>query len=342
MSSFSSSLPTSRRPDPHDAPALRWGILGTGWIADKFHTSLRHTGQEVVAVGSRSDESAQAFAEGRGVRAHGTYEALAADPEVDAIYVATPHPQHRENALLAIEAGKHVLVEKPFAINAAQSQEIADAARAAGVFAMEALWSRLLPKWDVIAQLVADGALGEIRGVYSDHGENFAPDHRIKKPELAGGAMLDMGLYDVAFTDMVLGSAPAEVAATGWRGPSGVVENIGASLLYDGGATSIFHTSTDAVLPVRASISGSSASIVVETPFFMPGPFTLTDFAGHELRYDEERVAHEALYVSAVEAARCIGEGLTESPALPLDGSIRRLALMDRIREACGDRFVME
>lgn len=154
--------------------------------------------------------------------------------------------------------------------------------------------------------------------------------------------MLDMGLYDVAFTDMILGAEPEQVAATGWRGPSGVVENIGASLLYDGGATSIFHTSTDAVLPVRASVSGTRASIVVDTPFFMPGSFVVTDFAGHELRYDEEPVGHEALYVSAVEAARCIGSGLTESPALPLDGSVRRLALMDRIREACGDRFVME
>lgn len=296
MSSFPAALPRSRRPDPHDAPSLRWGILGTGWIADKFHASLRHTTQQVTAVGSRSDASAQAFAEPRGIaRAHGSYEALVADPEVDVIYVATPHPQHRDNAVLAIDAGKHVIVEKPFAINAAQSREIADAARSAGVFAMEALWSRLLPKWDVISQVVADGVLGEIRGAYSDHGEHFAADHRIKDPALAGGAMLDMGLYDVAFTDMILGAEPEQVAATGWRGPSGVVENIGASLLYDGGATSIFHTSTDAVLPVRASVSGTRASIVVDTPFFMPGSFVVTDFAGHELRYDEEPVGHEAL-----------------------------------------------
>ena len=216
MSSFPTSLPVSRRPDPHDAPALRWGILGTGWIADKFHASLRHTNQRVVAVGSRSEESARAFSEARGIaRAHGTYEALAADPDVDVVYVATPHPQHRDNAVLAIESGKHALVEKPFAINTTQSREIADAARGAGVFAMEALWSRLLPKWDVIGQLVRDGAIGDVRGVYSDHGERFAADHRIKRPELAGGAMLDMGLYDVAFTDMILGPDPDDIAATG-------------------------------------------------------------------------------------------------------------------------------
>ncbi len=343
MSTFPAVLPASRRPDPMDAPALRWGILGTGWIADRFTAALAHTGQRVAAVASRSADKAQAFASARGIpRGYGSYADLVADPGVDIVYVATPHPQHRENALLSIAAGKPVVVEKPFAINAAQAREIAEAAQAAGVFAMEALWSFLLPKWDVLAQLIADGALGQVRAVHSDHGEVFAGDHRIKDPALAGGAMLDMGLYDVALIDFVLGSTPQQVVATGWRGPSGVVEDIGASMVWPDGRTAVFHTSTTARLPIRAAVAGTEATVVLDDPFFMPGPFTLTDMAGRELRYDEPRIRHEALYVSAVEAARCIGEGRTQSPALPLAGSVGRLALMDAVRAGCGDRFVME
>ena len=170
---FPAAMPTSRVPDPLAAPSLRWGILGTGWIAERFVAALhRHTRQRVVAVGSRSVASAKDFAERTGVgRAHGAYADLAADPEVDVVYVATPHNHHRAHALLALDAGKHVLVEKPIGLSAAEAQEIADRAAERGVFCAEAMWTFFLPRYDVVRQLLDDGVLGEVRTVLADHGE---------------------------------------------------------------------------------------------------------------------------------------------------------------------------
>jgi predicted dehydrogenase len=211
---FPSALPASRLPDPLAAPVLRWGILGTGWIAERFVASLeRHTRQRVVAVGSRSPASAKEFAERTGIaRAHGSYGDLVADPEVDVVYVATPHNHHRAHALLALDAGKHVLVEKPIGLSAAEAQEVA--ARARGVFCAEAMWTFFLPRYDVVRQLLDDGVLGEVRTVLADHGEWFPATHRILRQDLAGGALLDLGTYPVALANWVLGE-PEEVLAIG-------------------------------------------------------------------------------------------------------------------------------
>jgi predicted dehydrogenase len=186
---FPSTLPEPRTPDPRTAPALRWGVLGTGWIAERFTSAVhRHTAQRVVAVGSRSQGSARAFAEQVGAaRAHPSYADLVSDPEVDVVYVATPHHLHAEHALLAIDAGKHVLVEKPFTLDAASAREVAAAAAARGVFCAEALWTLFLPRYDVVRQLLADSALGDLQTVLADHAEWFGPEHRIQRPELAGG-----------------------------------------------------------------------------------------------------------------------------------------------------------
>jgi hypothetical protein len=177
---------------------VRWGILGTGGIASTFASDLRLTESGVVtAVGSRSQASADRFAdefdiEGR----HPSYEALVADPAVDVVYVATPHPMHRDNAILALRAGKPVLVEKPFAMNAAEAIDIVEVAREQGLFAMEAMWTRFLPHIAVVRDWLAQGALGEIVTVTADHGQWFAedPGFRLFAPELGGGALLDLGV----------------------------------------------------------------------------------------------------------------------------------------------------
>jgi predicted dehydrogenase len=195
---FPRTFPASRVPDPMAAPALRWGVLGTGWIAERFTGSLRrNTRQQVVAVGSRSVASAKEFADRAGIgRAHGSYADLVADPEVDIVYVATPHNFHHEHALLALDAGKHVLVEKPIALNAAQATEVAARAAERGVYCAEALWTFYLPSYDVIRQLLDDGVLGDVRTVLADHGEWFPETHRILRHDLAGGALLDRGGRD--------------------------------------------------------------------------------------------------------------------------------------------------
>ncbi|MDE3027189.1 MAG: Gfo/Idh/MocA family oxidoreductase, partial [Paracoccaceae bacterium] len=220
---FPSNLPAPRTPDPMQAPPLRWGILGTGWIADQFCRSVAaHTRQVLAAVGSRSLESARAFAEGQGIpRAHGSYEDLVADPEVDVIYVATPHNFHHAHVLLALNAGKHVLVEKPMALNHAQAAEMVALARSKGLFFAEALWTYFLPKFDVVDQLLADGILGEIRSVYTEYGEYLPPDHRLFDPRLAGGPLLDLGTYPVSFITRLMG-VPERVVGLAQPDPSGV------------------------------------------------------------------------------------------------------------------------
>ena len=181
------TLPAPRTPDPADAPPLRWGILAPGGIANTFVEALhRFTRQRAVAVGSRSLDRAQAFADRHGIeRAHTSYEQLVAD-DIDAVYIASPHSHHREHALLAIAAGKHVLVEKAFTRTASEAQDVVDAARAAGVTAVEAMWTRFLPTTDIVRQLLADGALGTLESFAADHGQWFPddPDFRLVTHQL--------------------------------------------------------------------------------------------------------------------------------------------------------------
>ena len=189
MTSFPRALPAARTPPSEAAPALRWGVLGTGWIAERFVASLqRHTRQQLLAVGSRDAGRSAAFAGRHGLpRAYGSYEELVADPDVDVVYVATPHPAHHSCARLALEAGKHTLVEKPLALNAAQATEIAQLAADHGRFCAEALWTFFLPKFNIVRQLLADGVLGEVRTVQADHGEHFTADTASSGPTWPAG-----------------------------------------------------------------------------------------------------------------------------------------------------------
>lgn len=343
--SFPSAFPASRLPDPMAAPALRWGILGTGWIAERFVASLRrYTQQQVVAVGSRSIASAEDFADKVGVgRAHGSYADLVADPEVDVVYVATPHNFHHTHALLALDAGKNVLVEKPIALNAAQASEIAERAAQQGVYCAEALWTFYLPSYDVIRQLLDDGVLGDVRTVLADHGEWFPDTHRILRHDLAGGALLDLGTYPLALAAWVLGE-PDQIAAIGQDVPGGEVHGqVSAVLRHPGGAQSAINTTIMADTPNRAVVAGTGATLVTDGPFFFPGDLTLTS-AGKEstIHYIEPAIGHEGLYVTAVEAARRITAGETETPLRPLADSVATLRVVDEVRRQIGVTFLEE
>src|SRR5690242_9627571 len=218
--SFPQALPAPRIPDPMDAPPLRWGVLGTGWIAQRFCDAMvRHTRQRVYAVGSRTREGAHAFADAfvarnTGVRTgqpierpatYGSYEALVADADVDVVYVATPHHLHLPHARLALEAGRATVVEKPMGLSRSEVDELEALASARGLFLMEALWSAYLPKFDVVRQLLDDGALGTVHSVQADLGEHFAPDHRIMRADLFGGPRYDLLTYPLWFARWVLG-----------------------------------------------------------------------------------------------------------------------------------------
>lgn len=180
----------------------RWGILATGFIAGLFVSDLKQNGHTVSAVGSHSQAAADAFAARFDIpHAHASYEALVADPDVDIVYVATPHPYHLEHATLALNAGKHTLIEKPITVNAAQAQQIVDLAADKGLLVLEAMWTRFLPMMARIREVIAAGTLGDVRTLIVDHTQDLPDDpaHRINALELGGGALLDLGIYPVSF-----------------------------------------------------------------------------------------------------------------------------------------------
>ena len=340
MTGFPESLPSARTPDPRSAPTLRWGVMGTGWIANRFVAALvRHSSQEVAAVGSRGIASAKTFADRFGIaRSHGSYQDLVSDPGLDVVYIATPHNVHLPCALMALEAGKHTLVEKPLALNAAQAVEVAEFAGRRGLFCMEAYWTAFLPKFDVLRQLLAAGVLGDVSAVTADHGEWFQVSHRIHRIELAGGPMLDLGTYLVSLVVDVMG-APDNVLARGVRAATGVNGQT-AMILSRGARQAVVHTTILANTPTAATIAGTQATIAIDGPFYEPGSFTLTaSDASGSLRYDEPRVRHEALHFQAAEVARRIHAGETSSPIRPLSVSIEVLRVMDEARRQTGDRF---
>jgi predicted dehydrogenase len=341
MPSFPRTLPAARTPPSAAAPALGWGVLGTGWIADRFIRSLqRHTRQHVLAVGSRDPGRSTAFAARHGLlRGYGSYQELVADPGIDVVYVATPHPAHHPCATLALEAGKHVLVEKPLALNAAQAAEIARLAADRGRFCMEALWTFFLPKFDVVRQLLDAGALGEIRTVQAEYGEHFTAGHRILRPDLAGGPLLDLGTYPVSLATWVLGP-PERVLAAGQPHAAGVNGQAAVILCDPDGNQAVLHTTLLSNTPTAATIAGSHGTLTLPGPFYQPGDLLLTSADGHQrLTFTEPRTAHDALYFEAAEVARCIAAGRLESPIRPLGGSITTLEVMDEIRGQLGIRF---
>jgi predicted dehydrogenase len=341
MSDFPSELPASRVPDPRTAPALRWGILAPGGIAGQFVDAVgKHTAQRVVAVGSRSLGRAEAFAARFGIEAaYGSYDALLADPDVDVVYVASPHSEHYAHALAAIAAGKHVLVEKAFTRNRAEAAEVVAAAGAAGVAVQEAMWTRFLPHMDVVRQLVADGVLGDVSTVTADHGQYFAdvdPAHRLLNPNLAGGALLDLGIYPVSFASFVMG-APESVTARGSLTATGVDAQISV-ILENGGVQAALNTTLLAQTPTVATISGSRARVEIAGPFYAPQPFTLTAaHGGPTLTRAVDTIAgHEGLCFEAAEFARCIAAGMTSSPLVPPEETLAIMGTLDAIRRQTG------
>ncbi|PVG81348.1 oxidoreductase [Nocardioides gansuensis] len=324
-------------PDPQEAPALRWGVLGPGGIATAFADALHaRTQSRVVAVGSRDQARASAYASRFGVeRVHPGYEALCADPDVDVVYVATPHSHHLEQALMAIGAGKPVLVEKAFTRSRAEAEQVFAAAREAGVFVMEAMWTRFLPHVDALHEVVGSGELGTVVNVAADHGQWFAPDpgHRLFDPALAGGALLDLGVYPVAWAHDFLG-VPSTVTAVGTLTDTGVDAQVTMVLDYPDQVQASLHTTLLARTPTTAAISGTTGFVAVDGAFYTPTSFTVHPRGGSPRRYDFA-VDHGLAY-EAAEVARCLADGLTESPRMTWQDSLDVLGTLDSVRSQVG------
>ncbi len=335
-------FPASTATPLRGGPTLRWGVLAPGRIAADFVATLHsNSDQRMHAVASRSLERATAFGARFGIdRVYDSYEQLVADTGIDVVYVAAPHSEHRALALLAIAAGKHVLVEKPIGLTAVEAREIADAARAAGVFAMEAMWARFLPQTTVIAALLTEGMLGEIGLVAADYGSifDFDPTGRAFDRALGGGALLDLGVYPIWFAHFVLGR-PSRVVANGSITSTGVDGQAAILFSAESGAQAQLSTSMIVSTPVRATVSGSLASLDIDAPFVAPGGFTLyRDGTDEPLRWDDTTSLRwrDGLVWQATAVAQHVADGLTESPLHPLDTSIAVLETVDEARRQLG------
>jgi predicted dehydrogenase len=323
---------------------IRWGILSTGWIAHKFAEGLSVLPDaEIVAVGSRAQETADAFGDEFGVpHRHASYEALAEDPDVDVIYVGTPHPFHKEDSLLCLEAGKAVLCEKPFTINAAEAEEVIALAREKGLFLMEAMWSRYIPIIVRLRELLAEGAIGEVRALTADLGfrREVDPESRLFNLELGGGALLDVGVYPVSFASMVLG-APARITSMVTMGQTGVDELAGIVFGYDGGQQAVLHTALQVDTAVEATVMGTEGRIRVHSPWFHGTTLTLSREAGKDkvidLPYEGNGYNFEAAEVN-----ECLRAGQRESDIMPLDETLAIMQTLDAIRAQWGFKYPME
>ncbi|MGY0062343.1 Gfo/Idh/MocA family protein [Streptomyces sp. LZ34] len=329
------------------AETVRWGILATGGIAASFTADLLEMADaQVVAVGSRSTESAKRFAERFGIpRAHGSWAELAADEDVDVVYVATPHSAHRVSAGLCLEAGRAVLCEKAFTLNVREAAELIGLARARGSFLMEAMWTYCNPVVRRMAELVRDGAIGEVRTVQADFGlaGPFDAGHRLRDPAQGGGALLDLGVYPVSFAQLLLGE-PDDVQARARLTPEGVDENTGILLGWDSGAVALLSCSLNADTPQTASVTGSAGRIEFPRGFFHPERFVL-----HRPGRDPEVFTAEGaeaglrgLQHEAAEVMRCLRAGEMESPLVPLDGTLAVMRTLDAVRERIGVRYAVD
>ncbi|MDR7280418.1 Gfo/Idh/MocA family protein [Catenuloplanes atrovinosus] len=321
----------------NDRP-VRWGILATGGIAASFVEDLKLLPDaEVVAVGSRSPESARAFAGTHDIpRAHGTWQELAADPDVDVIYVATPHSAHFEATMLCLDAGKAVLCEKPFTLDRARAERMISRARERNVLLMEAMWTRLNPVVLRAVQLVRDGAIGEVTTVSSDFGVAgpFPPEHRMRARRLGGGALLDLGVYPITIAHLFLGM-PDHVRAWAKLGPEGTDENTGIIFGYDRGAVATLTCGMLGATPNSAVISGSAGRITLHDPAFVPRAMTLHR-AGAESEVITEDFPGKGYHYEAAEIHRCLRDGLTESPVVPHSLTLDMMGLLDDIRARIG------
>jgi predicted dehydrogenase len=318
---------------------IRWGIIGTGNIAAAFTGDLALLDDAtVVAVGSRQASTAAEFADRFDIATrHASYDALVADPDVDVVYVSTPHPGHHAAALMAIAAGKAVLVEKPFTLNVSEANALVAAARSNGTFLMEAMWTRFLPHMRRIRELLTSGVLGDIRTVTADHGQRFLPPDptsRLYDPALGGGALLDLGIYPVSFASYVLGT-PDQVTAVSDPTTTGVDAQTSIIGQYAGGRHAVLTTTLGAATANVATIVGTEGRIEIDRTWYQPTSFTMTLESGEVERFSEPRVGH-GLRFEAAEVGRCLREGRLESDVMPLDETGSIMATLDQIRRQIG------
>ncbi|MDQ0618599.1 Gfo/Idh/MocA family protein [Arthrobacter globiformis] len=326
---------------------VRWGVVSTGRIASMVVSDLALLPDAVLqAVSSRTQGGADNFATRHGFcRAYGDaggvpgYMRLLQDQKVDVVYVATPHASHYTVAKAALEAGKHVLCEKPMTINAREASSLVSLAQEKGLFLMEAVWSRFLPSVQRAAQITASGELGEIRWMQADLGfpAPYHPDARLWKREDGGGALMDVGVYLLTWALAVLGR-PHSLTATSHRNRDGVDAETAMTLLYPSGAQAQLMTSLTTVSTQTATVSGTKGMLRCNAPLFNPTELTITTGSG-ESRVEKFTPAGRGYTYQLREVLRCVQQGLTESATMPLAESLITMTLLDEARRQTGIRY---
>jgi predicted dehydrogenase len=322
---------------------FKWGILGPGGIARAFAKDLQLLeAHEVAAVGSRTLSNAQEFAKTFGGTAYGSYEELVADPTIDAIYVATPHPSHKENVITALNAGKPVLCEKPFAVNAHEAREMVAAAEKNGVALMEAMWARFLPHYADVREIIASGVLGQILTVQADHGQRLADRNipRLVEPSLAGGALLDLGIYPISFAHMILGN-PEKITASAVLTDKGVDAQTSMIFDYADEAQAILTTTMIEQTPCRAVVAGVNGWLEIDRTFYNPTSMRVVLFDGSVTQYPHTYTGH-GLREQAEAFKKLVQSGKTQSEILTWKDTVDIMGTLDAVRSQIGLRYPFE
>lgn len=321
--------------------SLRWGILATGGIAHLFTSDLLLNGHTVQAVGSRRADAAEQFAVQHGIpTAHASYDELVADPDVDVIYVASPHPFHAEHASLALNAGKHVLVEKPFTLNADEARELAELANAKGLVLLEAMWTRFLPHMQRIREVLAAGTIGEVRSLMADHTQKLPedPEHRINSLELGGGALLDLGIYPISFASSLFG-APASIQSAARFKNTGADAQIATIFQYPGGQTATTFSASDTQGPNRATILGTNGRIEIDGVWYSPTSFRVLDSVNAVVEHYVSDVNGRGMQFQAQALEDLVANGERVDARLPLDETVQIMQTLDDIRAQIGLKY---
>jgi predicted dehydrogenase len=330
---------------------LRWGILAPGSIASVFARDLNildptHLEHRIISVGSRDAVRAAQFAAKFQIDRHyGSYSQVLQSDDVDIVYIANVQSGHFQTVISALEAGKHVLCEKPFAMNVNEARSMFQLAKEKKLFLMEAMWTRFLPHIIEVLRMINDGAIGQPRYILADHGQWVyrKVNHRLLDPDKGGGALLDLGVYPVTLSHLILG-APEKIDAHAHFAPSGVDSDVAMIFGHPSGATSLLHTTLESVTATRATIAGSLGRIEIDRSFYAPTGFSFFGHDGSTFRYENPLLHPDyvGLGEQVREVARCISEGLIESPLRPERDTLEVMEILDRVRKMIGLRYPCE
>ena len=323
---------------------VNWGILGTGRIATKFVIGLGNAkGAYVKAVGSRVKETAREFGGRFNIpRQYARYQDLVNDPELDVVYISSPHTFHYEHSLLALKAGKAVLCEKPFTLNALQARELVRESRQHKLLLMEGMWTRFFPIMDRLRELLASQVIGDVHTFIADIGirRSIESKERLFHLDLGGGSLLDLGVYPISLASMIFG-APARITAMAHFGESGVDERLGIILGYPSGALASVFTAITTESPKEAVILGSKGMLRIHSNFITPTRLTVNIYGESESIIEEGMIGN-GMHYEADEIMRCLRAGNIESPLMPLEESVRIMETLDSIRSQLGFKYPTE